>query len=142
MRRVRFLVHFFELHDRDPRVDLCRREILVTEQRLDVPDVGSVLEHVGCAGMPEQVTSGIRMCIAEALQRGRLDRFLHDARELLAGHRLAMLGQEQIAVVLAVEVLRPDGVDVLLDPGASASESGARQIQRPKLRLPVRAISR
>jgi len=59
-------VHLLEPRDRDPRVDLCGREIGVAEHLLDVTDVGAALEHERGHGVAEEVA---RAALADV--RGR-----------------------------------------------------------------------
>ncbi len=54
--RVGRLVDFLELGETDLGVDLCGSQLLMAEHGLDEPDVGAVLQHVGGAGVAEQVT--------------------------------------------------------------------------------------
>ena len=44
-------MHRLEVGHIDPRVDLGRGDRRMAEHRLDVPDVGAALEHVGGEGV-------------------------------------------------------------------------------------------
>jgi hypothetical protein len=46
--RVRVRVHPLYLPDRDVRINLGRDDRRVTEQPLNYPNIGAVLEHVRC----------------------------------------------------------------------------------------------
>ena len=48
-------MHSFQLWVRDVCVDLCRREIAVSELFLDGPEIGSIAEHFGRKRVPERV---------------------------------------------------------------------------------------
>jgi len=50
-----------ELGCGDVSVNLRRRKIRVPEHGLDEPDVGAVFQHVGGAGMAEEVTGARRL---------------------------------------------------------------------------------
>lgn len=52
-------VNSFEIADRDMGIDLRALDILVSQQLLDIADVDTVLEHVGCAGMPHEVAGSL-----------------------------------------------------------------------------------
>jgi hypothetical protein len=60
----------------DTRIDLRRIEVLMSEKFLDVPNVGAILQHVRCSGMPKQVTrAGLAQpgcCDIAAYKRGQL----------------------------------------------------------------------
>ena len=70
----------------------------MSQQRLDVADVGTAFEHVRGAGVAEQVAGGVRVRILEAFELGRLDGLLDDPRQLLGLHALAVLGEEHGSV--------------------------------------------
>ena len=52
---MRPLVNRLEVVDDHPGVELGRRELLVAQELLDVPDRGLSLEHVGRAGVAQGV---------------------------------------------------------------------------------------
>ena len=62
-------VNVEQLADRDLGVDGRRFQLFVPEQLLDVADVGSAFQHVGGAGVPEQVAAALA-CEAGLLDPG------------------------------------------------------------------------
>ena len=52
-------VDFLQLANRNLRVNLCRRQISVSEQLLDKADVRAVLVHKRRTGMAEQMTGSL-----------------------------------------------------------------------------------
>ena len=48
-------VGFLQAFHGDVRVDLCRGQTGVAEQRLNTPQVGAAIEHVGREAMPQFV---------------------------------------------------------------------------------------
>ena len=65
----------------------------MTEHRLDEADVGTVIEHQGRHGVAEDVTG------TGLVDAGGLDVFLHQVGQAIVVERLAVLVQEQIAVI-------------------------------------------
>jgi len=55
------LVNGFELLNRDLGVNLGGVEVLMAQQRLDKADIRAVIEHVGGAGVAQQVTRAGRV---------------------------------------------------------------------------------
>ena len=49
-------VDLLQFLDRDLRIDFGRRELSVTEHRLDVTDVRAILQHQSCHRVTEQMT--------------------------------------------------------------------------------------
>lgn len=87
---MRQCVYFLELCDRHLRVDLRRRQIAVTEHRLDETDVGAVIEHQGRHSVTEDVAC------TRFVDASRLDVFLCEVRQTITVKGLAVLVQEQV----------------------------------------------
>ena len=109
LRGVRGIVDLAQLLDRHVRVDLRGGERLVTQERLDEPGVGAVLQHVGRAGVAQQVSR------ARLLDPRERHVPAHPLGDVLRRHRQSVVGQEQRFTVADRE-LRPGFLQVLLDP--------------------------
>ena len=75
---------FLQLFDRDFGVNGGGVQLLVSEQLLDVTDVGPAFEHVGGAGVAQQVAT------AFAVQSGLLHPFRDQARQHVGVERAAV----------------------------------------------------
>ena len=51
-------------------IDLHALDILVSLQLIDIADIGTVIEHVGCAGMPHGMTGSLLADKRRALTTG------------------------------------------------------------------------
>ena len=87
--RMRSRMDFPELHDGDVGVDLGGVEPGMAEQLLDEADVGPVLQHVGRAGVAEQVAG------AGAPDGGGVNGASHPVADKAAGEALAVAAEEQ-----------------------------------------------
>ena len=82
-------MHFAELFDGHRRVNLGRIQFGMTEELLDVADVGTTLQHVRGAAMPEQVARAL------APEPRRPDPGGHHAGDDIRVKRLAVARQEE-----------------------------------------------
>ena len=76
-------MHFAQLADRHVRVDLSAGEAVVTQDRLNVPDVGTVVEHEGGSRVAKQMA---RAPLGDACL---VQELAHLAGELIGMHRAA-----------------------------------------------------
>lgn len=89
IRRVRQRVDLLELADRYLGIDLGGRELAVSQHRLDVADVCTVVQHQGRHGVAEDVAG------AGLADPGLLDVFLHQVGQTVLVEGLAVFVQEQ-----------------------------------------------
>lgn len=66
-----------QLRNGDSGIDLRRAQALVAEHRLDVANIGSILEHVGCRCVAEEVTgTGLAQSRGRDMGRNLAGQFL------------------------------------------------------------------
>jgi len=111
-------VDLLELLDREMRVELRRLELGVIEQGLDHPRVGSVLEHVRRAGVPEEVAT------ARLADVGRVHVVADHLREPVRREGLAQVRQKQGVVALGATEIRAGLLKVLGSPGERSLADG------------------
>ena len=91
---------FSEFVDRDAGVDLGRGEILVTQERLDKSRIGAVLQHVGGAGVAQQVMARQELGFLERAIAGLPE----GCRAVLLLRKVDLLSHREIADKLGIAV--------------------------------------
>lgn len=111
-------VDLLELLDADLGVDLGGGQFGVAEELLDEADVGSVFEHEGGTGVPQQVAG------AAFAECGGVDVVADELGQPVRRERLEQVRQEQGAVIGFAGIHRPDLVAVSGDPRKGAVADG------------------
>ena len=105
---MKFLKHLLEIGGLDSGVELSGLETGVTEQLLDVADVGSVLKHMGGTGVPNGMETDV---LLDAQFPGQL---LEKIEERISGHGTAATGEKE-SVGSALLELRAPQLEVLMN---------------------------
>jgi len=103
-------MHFAELFDGHRRVNLGRIQFGMTEELLDVADVGPAFEHVGGAGVPEEVAG------TGALHARAVERVTHNVAQAALAEAFAVAGQEQGLLGRVGFQSRPTVAEVTFQP--------------------------
>ena len=105
---MEFLKHLPEIGGLDSSVDLSGLETGVTEQLLDVADVGSVLKHMSSTGVPNGMETDVFLDIQFP------DQLLEKIEERVSGHGTAAPGEKE-SVCSALLELRAPQLEVLMN---------------------------
>jgi len=118
-------VDLLELLDREMRVELRRLELGVIEQGLDHPRVGSVLEHVRRAGVPEEVAT------ARLADVGRVHVVADHLGQAVWSEGFPEVGQKKSVVAPGRAEARPSLLEVLVRPGERPLADGNHAVPFP-----------
>jgi hypothetical protein len=93
-------MHFLEVTDSHPSVDLGRFQGLMAKQLLHGPDICFILQHRRGTGMPESMRGDV------LLDLGLFGVFLHHLPDHVLGQAIAPGGEEERVVVGILNQLR------------------------------------
>lgn len=105
---MEFLKHLPEIGGLDSGVDLSGLETGVTEQLLDVADVGSVLKHVGSASVPNGMEAHV---LLDVQFPGQL---LEKIEKRVSGHGTAATGEKESVCSVLLELRAPQ-LEILMN---------------------------